>query len=119
MLSPTVFCVTPTLFCVMALSSFNTIIIMNNQVTVTATTSSLPCQAISTHRMMLRPFTFLDYWFSPVVFHCPICLFIILCLIFILYIIVIHVHCHISFIGCCNIHIIIHIGNCPTKKILI
>ncbi|KAL4200084.1 hypothetical protein AMTRI_Chr03g54620 [Amborella trichopoda] len=104
----------------MALISFNIVIIMNNQVTVTATAfQSHYIFLFIRHRLMLRPFTFLDDWILPVVFHCPICLLIILHAIFILCIIVIHVHCHVSFVGCCNIHIIIHIGNCSTKKILV
>ncbi|KAL4187089.1 hypothetical protein AMTRI_Chr09g37400 [Amborella trichopoda] len=74
------------------------------------------------HRIMLRPFTFLDDWTLLVVFHCPICLLIILCLIFIICIVVIggiYVHYRVSFIGCRDIHIIIHIGNCIIKKILV
>ncbi|KAL4187428.1 hypothetical protein AMTRI_Chr09g38960 [Amborella trichopoda] len=108
---------------------------------VSATASSLHCRVAVTprcmgflpsqshwifliirHRIMLRPFTFLDDWTLPIVFHCPICLLIILRLIFILCIIVIagiHIHCHVSFIGCCNICIIIHIGNCLTREILV
>ncbi|KAL4201537.1 hypothetical protein AMTRI_Chr02g259100 [Amborella trichopoda] len=121
----------------MALSNFNIVIIINNQVTVTVRFVSpllsncyvsmpgLPSELISLilpvigHRIMLCPFTFLDDWISPVVFHCLICLLIILRIIFIMCIIVIHVHWHVSFIGCYNIYIIIHIGNCPTKTILI
>ncbi|KAL4197338.1 hypothetical protein AMTRI_Chr04g250560 [Amborella trichopoda] len=125
----------------MALNSVNIVIIMNNQVTVLTTASSLLCRVAATprclnflpsqshwifliigHRIMLRSFTFLDNWTLPIIFHCPISLLVILYLIFILCIIIIvgiHVHCLVSFIGCCNIRIIIHIGNCPTKKVLV
>ncbi|KAL4190717.1 hypothetical protein AMTRI_Chr07g77060 [Amborella trichopoda] len=111
----------------MALSSFDIVIIMNNQVTVPAKALPLPCRVvwiflIIKHRIILCPFTFLGDWTSLVIFHCPIYLLIIMCLIFILCIIIIvgiHVHHRVSFIWCCNIRIIIHIGNCPTKEILV
>ncbi|KAL4186880.1 hypothetical protein AMTRI_Chr09g36340 [Amborella trichopoda] len=125
----------------MVVSSFNVIIIMNNQVTVATTASSLPCRVAATprclhfllsqshwiflifgYRIMFRPFTFLDDKALPVIFYYRICVLLDLSVIFILCIIVIvsvHFHCHVSFIGYYNIRIIIHSNNCPIKEILV
>ncbi|KAL4201708.1 hypothetical protein AMTRI_Chr02g259940 [Amborella trichopoda] len=113
----------------MVLSSFNIVIIMNNQVTVSDKASYLPCRVAATSRCQdYLPsrshwiFMIIRHHIILIVFHCPICLLVIMHLIFILCIIVIvgiHVYCHVSFIWCCNICIIIHIGNCPTKEILV
>ncbi|ERN16526.1 hypothetical protein AMTR_s00031p00108350 [Amborella trichopoda] len=58
----------------------------------------------------------------PVIFHCPICLVVILILIFVLCVLLIvgvHVLNHVSFIECCNVIMIIHIGNCSPKEVLV
>ncbi|KAL4183053.1 hypothetical protein AMTRI_Chr11g96250 [Amborella trichopoda] len=129
-------------FCVVALSSFNIVVIRNNQVTLQAASLSLPCQVAVMPRcmdflssqsqwimflyigylIMLCPFPFLHNWILPICFYCPICFLVILLLIFFLFILVIvnvHVHYHVSFTGYYNVHIIIHIGNCPLKEILV
>ncbi|KAL4204808.1 hypothetical protein AMTRI_Chr01g111620 [Amborella trichopoda] len=126
----------------MTINSFNIIVILNNVVTVPATALSLPCQVAARprcldfltyqsqciiylyigHRIMLCPFTILHNWLLPIVFHCSICLFVIMILIFIicvLLIIGVHVLCHVSFIGCCNVFIIIHIGIFSPKEIMV
>ncbi|KAL4195269.1 hypothetical protein AMTRI_Chr05g63790 [Amborella trichopoda] len=122
----------------MALSSF--IVIINNQVTVSTKASSLPCRVATTlrcldfipsqtqwiiflyirHLIILYPFTFLNVWTLPIIFHYLICLLVILLLIFVicvLMIVSVHVQYCVSFIGCYNVCIIIHISNCPSKEI--